>query len=483
MKRRIAKDERGISLIVALLALLVLSTLATSLIFVTQTETWTSANFKFLTQARYAAEAGTQNTSNWLNYTYPAPSNMAVFDTTKFPVQYNNAPVILSAMSGVSSNYPDSTVVSAYSAALGNQSLPGLANASYSTYATLLSMNPTGMGVSWLPGSNGGTVQTWQITSQGSVASLRNATVQVVATYKRTGTPLLPFAIAATGTVCKAIDFSSSSYTDSFDSSAGTYAATVQTTGGNVGLNGNINLSGSAKIGGTISALNTNLGSCPSNGITSSSSASPINQGTVTLTTALSYPTPSSPSPTPPTTNQNSSGTCPSSIPAGCTQPSSNNIALSPNYQYGNISLSGGSTVLHLSAGTYNINSLNMSGGSQLQLDSYPVILNIAGTSASTALNLSGGSVSNPSGIPANFQVVYGGSAGITLSGGSGSYGVVYAPNSPITMSGGSGWYGAIVGRTATDSGGSPVHYDRALGNSLQQLGAFRLIGFSWSKF
>ena len=62
-------------------------------------------------------------------------------------------------------DYPDSTVVSAFSAALGNQSLPGLGNVSYSTYATLLSMN-----------SSGGLAQTWQITSQGSVASLRNAT-------------------------------------------------------------------------------------------------------------------------------------------------------------------------------------------------------------------------------------------------------------------------------------------------------------------
>jgi len=79
---------------------------------------------------------------------------------------------------------------------------------------------------------------------------------------------------------------------------------------------------------------------------------------------------------------------------------------------------------------------------------------------------------------------VYSGTQQINLSGGSSSAGVVYAPNAAIVMSGTSPWYGSIVGKTFDNSGGSMVHYDRSLGNSLVQgNGSLQLIGFSWSKF
>jgi Tfp pilus assembly protein PilX len=476
--------ERGVALILALLLILVMTILAASITFLAQTQTWTALNYRQTTKSRYAAEAGIQRTMNWLNSSsYTVPTDFTSYDSTKYPVQYNGKPVVLSGVSGVSSNYPDATVQTAFNSVLTNTSLPGITGATFSTYATLLSMS-SGSGVSWL-GGGGGVAQTWQITSQGNISNIRNSQVQVVATYTRTGNTIFTYAVAATGTVCKSIDLSSSSYTDSFNSAAGTYATTVQNSGANVATNGNMNLSGSAKIKGTFSGLDTSTGNCTngSPGITSSSSATPIDLGTVTLSTAVTYPAPSAPSPAPPPTDQNSSGTC-SPFTVGCTQvgPSSDKtIALSPNYQYGNISLS--SMTAHLSAGTYNINSLNMSGGSTLVLDSVPVILNIAGSGVTSALNLSGGSVSNPTGIPANFQIVYGGSGTMTLSGGSGSYGVVYAPNSAVTMSGSSGWFGAVICNTLTDSGGSPVHYDLALQNSLQQVGNFVPIGFSWSKY
>jgi hypothetical protein len=138
---------------------------------------------------------------------------------------------------------------------------------------------------------------------------------------------------------------------------------------------------------------------------------------------------------------------------------------------------------MRLSVGTYIMNSLTLSGGSTLVLDSVPVILDIAATGDPSALDLSGGSVSNPSGIPSNFQVVYAGTATIKLSGGSGSYAVVYAPNSPVTMSGSSDWYGAVICNTLTDNGGAAIHYDNALQNSVMQVGPMKSVGFSWSKF
>src|SRR5712692_6867411 len=204
------KDERGVSLLIALLTLLIISLLATGIIFVARTETATSANYTELAQARYAAEAGVQSTVNWLSNNYTAPTNFAPYNTSTVPVNCvsgcanNGGAIVLSAMSGVSSNYPDSTVASAYNSALSNQALPGPPNASYSTYATLVTMNP-GTGASWLGG--GGAGQTWQITSQGTIAGMRTATVQVTATLERTSKPIFNYVVATTYTGCKSIYF------------------------------------------------------------------------------------------------------------------------------------------------------------------------------------------------------------------------------------------------------------------------------------
>ena len=92
--------------------------------------------------------------------------------------------------------------------------------------------------------------------------------------------------------------------------------------------------------------------------------------------------------------------------------------------------------------------------------------MNLGGNSLSNGnavLDLTGGSVSNSSGVPSNLQSYYAGSRPIKLSGGAGSYAVVYAPNSPINVSGGSHFYGSIVGSTINDSGGTAIHYDASL--------------------
>src|SRR5260370_7181357 len=102
--------QAGVALIIALLTLLILSVLAASIIFVTQTETWSAANNRSMIQARYAAEAGAQKTLNYLANpaTYPTPANLGVFDIpTKYPLQYNGADVILSSMPWANPTYPD----------------------------------------------------------------------------------------------------------------------------------------------------------------------------------------------------------------------------------------------------------------------------------------------------------------------------------------------------------------------------------------
>jgi Tfp pilus assembly protein PilX len=482
--------EAGVALIIALLTLLILSVLAASIIFVTQTETWATANNRSMVQARYAAEAGAQKTLNWLAYTYnpPTAATMAAFDTTKYPIQLKpgGGDVILSAMANVAGTYPAAehcgtppiSCQTAFSNTLMDASVPGVGvPASYEVTARLLSIQ-------------GPAVQTWEITSQGNVASIRNAQVQVVMKVEKRGTPLFQYGIFANGNGCKAIDMSSSSYTDSFDSSAGSYAATAQTSGGNVGTNGNVNLSGSAHFDGTLSSPNGGTGACAAGAetaVTSSSSVNPPTLGLVsisplTCTAGAGGPFPCPPlppSPVPPTTADTMSGDC--GTVSGCTNLGSKDVALAPG-QYGDITASGGTTV-HLSAGTYNVNNLVLSGGSPIVVDSGPVIINVEGAGVTKAIDFSGGSITNSSGDPSNLQIYYGGSDTVTLSGGSGSYGVVYAPNAPTTLSGASAWYGAVVGLTLTDSGGGAIHYDRALQNKIVVGGQFYPISFTWSKF
>ena len=528
-------DERGVSLLIALLTLAIVSILVAGIILVTRTDTATTANYTELAQARYAAEAGVQATLNWLENNYTAPNSYGSYNTSAYPVTCtsgcgsNGSAIVLSAISGVSSNYPDATVTSAFNTALSNQSMPNLPAASFSTSATLLRMT-AGSGVSWLGTGGGGAAQTWQITSQGTVAGIRTATVQVTATYERTGTALFNYAVATTNTGCKSIYFAGTDFTDSYNSNVGPYAGTnIQASGGDIASDGNVTLGSAANIKGTIYGTSVTTGACPA-GITSSGTYTAKSQ----LTSPLSYPLPWGctgqpcyPTPLPSTTSQAVSTSC-ASIP-GCTSKGStviydngskttvNQFSLAPG-TYGNLTIAN-ADVVYMSAGTYNVNSLIFSKDGQIVISSGPVVLNVAGQGFSSSSNVvnagglagwnlcsnglpgnvdqyaqancpTGPPVSGTptsgapiSGIPANFQIVYAGSANIASTGAPVSS-VIYAPNADIPITGAAvGYYGAIISSTFAEESKAPVHYDTALQNSLMQMGPFQLINFSWSKF
>lgn len=519
-------------MIIALLALLVLTVLTAGIIFATQSEIWTTASYRELAQARYAAEAGVQNTINWLQYSYAPPTSFSSYTMTTSPVTYNSQPVVLSAISGVTANYPDAAQQSAFTSSLSGQALPGLSNASYSTSAILLSMT-SGSGVTWL-GGGGGPMQTWQITSQGTVDGVRNVTVQLVATYTRTGTPIFNYPFEATGTGCGAITFSSrGSFTDSYNSSSGPYSGSNSSqSGGNIATNGNVNLGSGVNVYGTVFVPNTTAGSCP-DGITSS--------GTYQSASALNSPLnpplpwgctgqPCNPPGTLSTAAQNVSTSCTGIT--GCTKNGTttlydggrstivNVVTLAPG-SYGNITIDG-ADVVHVSAGTYNINSVNFSQDGQFVVDSGPAIFNLVGNCSSGCPSesglpsgyssteviygagyagfngCSGGVTANPntygattcgssrsaySGIPASLQIVYGGTDTVRLGGMPNAL-VLYAPQANYYTPGAPvGLYGSAVIQNFQDASGSPYHYDKALQNAVVQVGPFQLIGFSWSKF
>ena len=253
------------------------------------------------------------------------------------------------------------------------------------------------------------------------------------------------FAVYATGSGCGAVTISGNVTTDSFDSSQGTYAQTKLLSKGHVGVTGNATLSGSVTINGSLFALNPSVGPCRAGapGITLSGKST-TTEGYLRLATAPVFAIP------PPVT------------PGVKDYRLTSNTTLPPG-SYGDISISGNKT-LTLAPGTYNVNSITLSGNSVLTV-SPPgrVIVNLAGINTSQPMQLSGGTLFNPSGVPLNFQLIYGGIRPIAISGGASSHAIIYAPLAAATLSGGSDWFGAMVVGTLTVSGNMAIHYDRSL--------------------
>src|ERR1700746_1237975 len=108
MKRN---NQKGSALIMSLIFVLVLSVVGASLMFLSTSETWSSMNYRMMTQARYGAESGISAAANFIMYNYVPPSaggadNLANYDITKSPVLFGGQPVIISANPAVQSNYP-----------------------------------------------------------------------------------------------------------------------------------------------------------------------------------------------------------------------------------------------------------------------------------------------------------------------------------------------------------------------------------------
>ena len=179
----------------------------------------------------------------------------------------------------------------------------------------------------------------------------------------------------------------------------------------------------------------------------------------------------------------------PLTAPATCSAVGSN-ITINPNGStvlLGNVSLSGGET-LHLQAGTYNVNTVKLTGNSTLVIDQPPtgpagtVTLDVAGQNDTTPLDFTGGSFQNPSYKPENFQILYGGTGTLKVAGGNAASAMVFAPNAAVNLVGGSNFYGEILGATVADTGGTAFHYDRSLQNKGFAPSNYMLSAFTWKK-
>ena len=90
---RAADKQSGIALILALISLFVVTTLAVGVMYSSQSEIWTTANYTATTQARYVAEAGVQQALNYLaSGTYVPPTTFTTSGQTSFSL--NTMPVM-----------------------------------------------------------------------------------------------------------------------------------------------------------------------------------------------------------------------------------------------------------------------------------------------------------------------------------------------------------------------------------------------------
>jgi hypothetical protein len=478
--------EDGSALLMSMLIIIALSIVGAGMTVLSLSETYGSMNYRLMSQARYGAESAVHKTVNYLLNSYTQPGDVSdplgSYSLTTSPVQFNGAPVVLSAINGVTSNYPVAGTQTAFTAAAHGTLVSGNANVQYSASATLLSMRQVEIYGSPTPV----VIQTWQITGQGVTTGARNAMVEVTTTLERQTTPIYNYAVFATANGCGALTFSGGAVVDSYDSqNIVKVNGNVQTQqhSGNVGSNGNLNESGNpTTIHGTMSTPRTGVGSCSAGGVSawSVNGNASVTGGLVHLPQAITYPTPAAPNPLPPTTTLSvTQSTSCGSIP-GCTG-TPGNLTLPPG-TYGNLNLSG-QAVVHLTAGTYTMNAMSMSGNSEVIVDSGPVIINLAGQGQTTVMDLTGGALTNDTLDPSLFQIQYAGTGQVRVAGGAEASGMVYAPNAAVQISGGSDWFGAIIARTFSASGGMHVHNDRQLANEFLSVGNHTLGSFSWKKY
>ena len=118
------------------------------------------------------------------------------------------------------------------------------------------------------------------------------------------------------------------------------------------------------------------------------------------------------------------------------------------------------------------------------------VTMNIA-PAVATPLTLTGAfSNLNSSGapVPANLQILYGGTGPISLEGGAACAAVVYAPGAPISVPGGTSFYGSLIGSTVNDANGAAIYYDTQLqsvhiGGVVATVQPYMMDSFSWARF
>lgn len=434
--------ERGVALVLVLLMAVILSLISGGLIFIAQTDTQISANYKYANEAFHAADAGVQRAVSWLNDSTQYTPHLPVTDytTAAYPVQYANQNVILGGQTGTSSNYPDSTVANAFTAALHNQSLTADSNnaGAYSVNATLLKAASAKKMFGGL-----GSVERWRLDTAGFWGAGNSlATTRVAAIVENAASPYFDNALWGKDYV----NLTGNASTDSYNPNLGAYG------GSNIGQNGSIGTNGSVSLGGN-GTVNGNAEYLPP-GTCSGCTAGGNVTGSVT---AITQPKPFPPIP---------------AFTVGTTDVSGTQT-INPG-AYRNIAV-GNHVTLTLNAGTYYVDSFTVSPNGTVNLNG-PVTFYVNTTLSSGA----GHYAVNAGGNPANFVIFYNGAADVSLTGQADFSAVVYSPNAGIKIAGNGAFYGSYIGKNIDMSGNGAVHYADTLQNDLMTLTPYHII--SWMR-
>jgi Tfp pilus assembly protein PilX len=540
------QDEKGIALVITLFLMATLSALAVSMMFLAQTETASSRNYRTMSQARYAAEAGVHEMANYLMYTWVAPvAPYTNYDATRVPVTCTggcsnlvgasgtcngstianavNSGCIVIGYSAATSNNPAGTINSGASGTLatnssGTTSNGAMGTVTYNAAAVLMSIRQINV-----YGGQPASIATWQIISDGTVPPSTAAIVEVSSSLEQELGQAQAYAVFASSGTCGSITIAGAAVTDSYNSvtMVGSPPLTGSPLGaagsvGGVGTNGNLNVSGSVTINGTLSTPRTGGGTCSNSSpdaITGSGNKWSYS-GTNKLSQSVNYPTPTIPGSIP-TTNitiqaSDGSAVCQSKLVAAlasgwtCTVsniPVANTLTLTPtstsisSMALGNVSV-GSNTNLVIAAPvgavgttieTLNVNSFAIGSNATMSMATGTnVVMNIAGqhlTGTTLPLDLSGGGNVNTTYDPSRLQIIYPGTGQLKLVGNNSIAATVYAPNALVTTVGTGNMYGAVLGGTFQDLGGAQIHFDSALTKKFSTLGDYMLTSFSWKKY
>jgi Tfp pilus assembly protein PilX len=508
-------DEKGIALVIAIFLMGTLSALAVSMMFLAQTETASSRNYRTMSQARYAAEAGVHQTLNYLMYTYTAPpSPFTGYGTTKSPVTctsgctHNQANTctpttialavstgcIVVGYSAATSNNPAGTVNSSGSGTLavnafGTTTDAGRGTVTYGAAAILMEMRA----VTPYGSTAASVIQTWQIVSDGTVPPSTAAIVEVSGALEREFGVAQTFAVFATGTGCGAISLSGNVQTDSTND-----GSTVTASGGNVGTNGNMTIAGHVDVHGSLSSPRSGIGSCVNGAnmtaLTEGGAATVDGNALVQLPQALNFPTPSLPIPMPPTSAMASGVTScatvyavnPTVLPATWCSYASSTVTLTPTSAVtillgnisGNWALNGGSYAIN-SVGSGNLSVPAAGSGVKVNLTGK----NSDGSQMANPFNLNGQGVVNSSNDASKLEILYAGTGTFDMTGGSNAAMLLYAPNAYVTTHGNSDIWGSLLVAGVTSAGTPRFIYDNRLQKEIVTLGNYMMTSFSWKKY
>ena len=519
-------NQKGVALIFALIFILVLSVTAATLMFLSQSETWSSMNYRLMTQSRYGAEAGLHAAANYMINSYTLPGGagdpLSAYNyKTVSPVTLaaGGSPIALGVtMNGISSNYPVGTVLTNFNTASQGSLTGGNNTVNYSVSAELMSMRQ----VIQCGNSQPLTAQLWKLTSHGDITGTRNAEVEVSSLLEVHVTPCYNYAGFATGNGCASIQFNGGGTIDSYNSSNMTLSGgspVTQNYEGNLGSNGNVNTSNGTTIDGTFSSPDTGVGACGGgSGVDALTGGGTVTGCSVSTTICLPAPglvkLPQPVTFVPPATDYPGctgagAAACDATVLSGLTSP--NNLTTpGPGLPglYGNIG-GAGKTQVTFNPGTdaagncvsavYYVNSITLNGKASVTVNPcpgtggnggnapavwVPVIVNIVGSGGGTVMDIGGNGIANTTFNSSLIQFQYSGNGAINLHGNGSTSAVIFAPNAPVTLAGNGTIYGSVIGASILGNGNPvTIHYDRNLAYNLATVGNWTLDTFTWSKY